>query len=63
MNGNRGTVKRRNAGTFDRIVVTAERVEVTLHGNRLKGRVVIEVGSIRFECGLNRKPTRKPQKQ
>ena len=48
LSGNRGTVKRWDAGSFEWILDTAERVEVALHGKRLKGRVVIEGRGIRF---------------
>src|SRR5262245_36621194 len=48
VSGNRGTVKRWDAGTFEWIANAAERVEVALHGTRLTGRAEIEGGSIRF---------------
>src|SRR5690349_2318886 len=48
VSGNRGTVKRWDAGTFEWIADTAERIEVALQGKRLKGRVVIEGGRAWF---------------
>jgi len=48
VSGNRGTVKRWDAGTFDWIADTRERVEIVLRGARLKGGAVIEAGSIGF---------------
>jgi hypothetical protein len=49
VSGNRGAVTRWDAGTFDWVAVTPDRIEVTLHGTRLRGRVVIEGGIARFE--------------
>jgi hypothetical protein len=48
VSGNRGTVKRWDAGTFDWIANTPERIEIALHGTRLEGRVVIGGRNIRF---------------
>ena len=48
VSNNRGTVKRWDAGTFEWLTDTAERVEVVLQGKRVKGRVVIEGGRVWF---------------
>ena len=48
VSGNRGAVTRWDAGTFDWLVDTSDRIEITLHGTRLHGQMVIEGGRVRF---------------
>ena len=48
VSGGRGSVRQWDAGTFDWVSDSPGRVEVSLNGQRLAGRVVIEGTSIRF---------------
>ena len=49
VSGGRGRVWRWDAGTFDWISEAPARIEVELHGGKLRGRVVIEAMTTRFE--------------
>jgi hypothetical protein len=48
VSGGRGAVKKWDAGTFDWIEDTEERVKVALRGTRLTCRVVIDAGIVYF---------------
>jgi hypothetical protein len=46
--GNRGAVRRWDAGTFEWVEQSAGRVAVSLHGTRLNGPAIIAGGRVRF---------------
>jgi hypothetical protein len=49
LSGDRGSVLRWDAGTFEWIEDAPERIELQLSGSRLRGRMVIETSMTRFE--------------
>jgi len=50
VSGGRGSVRRWDAGTIEWLVNGAERIVVLLHGERMKGRGVIEKGRFVIEA-------------
>jgi hypothetical protein len=53
VSGDRGTVARYDAGTFEWITDAADRVEVALAGGRLGGRCALEAASGRWTAAFD----------